>query len=177
MDRFVPEHVNFKGFILSGTSGPFLMRGGLHHASVRADPPPPETFAPTPFAAPPPFGGVLYQPVNPQNRFELTVITLGAEWRPGPWRLTAEYGQRMSHDTKVGPASRSGYITLARAFSNWTPYVTHARLHSPGEQRRLYEELNATPVPIGAQAPHSQFRRICTSSSRTQSRCSINTRR
>ena len=120
---------------------------------MRPEPAVAETFAPTPFPAPPPFGGVVYQPVNPQTRFDVTVITLGAEWRPGDWRLTGEYGQRISNDTMLGPASKSGYVTLARAFGNWTPYVTHAQLRSPSDQRRLYQDLNATPVPLGAQAP------------------------
>ena len=53
----------------------------------------------------------------------------------------------------MGPASRSGYLTVARRHGNWTPYLTHARLRSAGAQRRLYRELNATPVPIGAQGP------------------------
>ena len=152
-DGYVPQDITFKGLILSHTSGPLSLRGGFHHARVRPQPPVPETFAPTSFPGPPPVGGVIYQPVSPQTRFDVTVITLGAEWRPGAWRLTSEYGQRISNDTMLGPASKSGYVTLARGFGNWTPYLTHARLRSPGDQRRLYQDLNSTPVPLGAQAP------------------------
>ncbi len=152
-DRYVPQDITFKGLILSHTSGQFMMRGGVHQARVQPQPAVAETFAPTPFPAPPPFGGVVYQPVNPQTRFDVTVITLGAEWRPGDWRLTGEYGQRISNDTMLGPASKSGYVTLARGFGNWTPYVTYAQLRSPSDQRRLYQDLNTTPVPLGAQAP------------------------
>jgi hypothetical protein len=95
----------------------------------------------------------VYQPVDPQDRFDVTVITLGTEWYADPWRVTGEYGQRISNDTKLGPASKSGYVTVARAFQNWTPYVTYARLRSSGVQRRLYQDLNATPVALGAQGP------------------------
>ena len=152
-DGYVHEDVDTKGVILAHTSGPLLLRGGVHHARLRPHPPVPETFAPTPFPAPPPFGGVVYQPVDPQDRFDVTVITLGTEWYADPWRVTGEYGQRISNDTKLGPASKSGYVTVARAFQNWTPYVTYARLRSSGVQRRLYQDLNATPVALGAQGP------------------------
>jgi hypothetical protein len=152
-DRFVPQNITFKGVILSQTSGPLLLRGGVHHARVRPQIPVDETFAPTPFPAPPPLGGVVYQPVGPKDQFDVTVITLGAEWNSGDWRITGEYGQRISNDTMLGPASKSGYVTLARTFGKWTPYVTHARLRSPGDQRQLYRDLSTTPVPAGAQGP------------------------
>jgi hypothetical protein len=152
-DRYVHEDVDLKGVILSHTSGSLLLRAGVHYARVKPQPAVPETFAPTPVPAPPPVGGVVYQPVNPRDRFDVTVMTLGAEWSLDSWRITGEYGQRISNDTTLGPASKSGYVTVARGFGNWTPYVTFARLRSDSEQRRLYEDLNATPVPLGVQGP------------------------
>jgi hypothetical protein len=153
--QFFPERITVAGMVVSYTSGSLLLRGGIHHANLRSagDKSVYETFEAVPIVGPPPFGGALYVPVNPLPRFRADVVTLGADWRPGDWRLTAEYGQRFVRDTRFGPESKGGYLTVARAIGNWTPYLTHARLLSGSEPRGFYQVLNETPVPLLAQGP------------------------
>jgi hypothetical protein len=91
--------------------------------------------------------------VNLRDEVDFNVLTLGADWRSGNWRVTGEYGQRIINDTKIGAGSKSGYVTVARNVGHWTPYVTHARLLSDSKTRHIYSELNATPVPLAAQGP------------------------
>ena len=150
---YFPEKITFKGLVLSHTAGGLFLRGGVHHAKLKFESPIPETFVPTEFPAPPPFGGTVYVPVNFKDKIDVTVLTFGADWRSGNWRVTAEYGQRIVNDTKLGVDSKSGYVSVARDIGRWTPYVTHARLLSGSETRQLYKDLNATPVPPGAQGP------------------------
>src|SRR4029434_850999 len=81
----------------------------------------------------------------------VTVLTLGADWYAGAWRFTAEYGERNINEIDTGPASKSGYITAARRFGKWTPYLTYARLLSDPKPRKLYQEVSSAPVPLAAQ--------------------------
>ena len=152
-DHYFPEKVTLLGLVLSHTSESLLLRAGLHRATLKPDQQRQfvDSFNPTPFPAPQPFGGPLYVPGNVIDKIGVTVVTIGADWHSDHWRVSAEYGQRIIKDTKRGVGSKSGYITLARAVSNWTPYVTYARLLSAPETRHSYQELNATPVPLGAQ--------------------------
>lgn len=152
--EYFPEKVTLKGLVLSHASGPVLLRAGAHHAILEpgGDRPFIESFTPTPFPAPPPFGGTLYMPSRFIERIDITAFTFGADWRSGNWRITGEYGQRVVTDSKLGIDSKSGYVTVARGIGKWTPYATHARLRSGSETRNLYQEVNGTPVPLGAQA-------------------------
>jgi hypothetical protein len=152
---YFPEKITSKGLVLSRASGSLFLRGGAHHATVEATGLEPfvETFTPTPILAPPPFGGTLYVPTGFMRKFNVTVLTLGADWRADDWRFTAEYGQRVIKDTKVGPDSKGMYVTAARQIGKWTPYVTYARLLSGADTRALYQGINGTPVPLGAQLP------------------------
>jgi hypothetical protein len=152
-DRYIAEDLVFKGLTVSHNAEGLFLRGGVHHADIDAASPVPETFVPVPIAAPPGLGGVLYQPVNFKQRFDILVLTFGAEWRSGPWRVTGEYGQRILNDTKVGIGSRGAYVTVARAVGPWTPYITYARLLSSSETRRIFEEVSSTPVPPAVQGP------------------------
>lgn len=152
-DQYFQENITAMGVVLSHTSGPLFLRGGVHRATIKFAQPISETFTPTAFPAPPPFGGTLWVGQNPQDKVDVTLLTLGADWRSENWRITGEYGQRIVRDTKLGVGSKSGYVTVARTLGKWIPYVTHARLHSDRETRKLYENVNATPVPLGAQGP------------------------
>jgi hypothetical protein len=140
------------GLILSHSSGPLFLRAGVHRGKVKFEPLP-ESFVPTAVPVPAPFGGTLYVPVSMKDAVGVTLLILGADWRSGPLRVTAEYGQRIIKDIDYGPDSKSGQITIAHAVGKWTPYVTHARLLSGSGERKLYQELNATPVPLAAQGP------------------------
>lgn len=150
---YIPERVTFKGLVLSHAAAPLLLRAGAHHAQLK----PSDgrhfgkDFVPTPFPAPAPFGGTLYLPTQTQ-KIDVTAVTLGAEWLSGHWRITAEYSQRIVNDSKLGIESRAGYVTTARRIGAWTPYASYARLLSGSETRALYQALNSTPVPLGAQA-------------------------
>lgn len=152
--QYVPENITFKGVVLSHSSNRYLVRAGLH----RADATPRdgqafiETFQPTPVPGPAPFGGTVYQAV-PTSAIRITAITLGAEWRLAEWHLLAEYGQRDVKGTSIGLASKSAYATVARNLGRWTPYATYARLISDREVRKLYQEVNSTPVPLAVQGP------------------------
>jgi hypothetical protein len=149
--RYFDERITFKGLVASHTSPALLLRGGVHHAELKGEMPIEETHVPTLIPAPPPIGGVLFVPFNPKPKIDAYLITLGAEWRPGNWRVTAEYAQRIMNDTKLGVDSKSGYINIAHTTGKWTPYITHARLRSGSDTRSIYTQLNATPVPLAAQ--------------------------
>ena len=154
-EQYFPEKITFMGLVLSHASGPLFLRGGVHRATLKPDGQLSyvETFAPAPFPAPPPFGGTFYTPANLLDKINVTVLTFSSEWHSGDWRITGEYGQRIMKDTKIGVDSKSGYVTVARAIGKWTPYVTYARLVSGSDTRKLYQDVNATPVPLGAQGP------------------------
>jgi hypothetical protein len=152
-DNYFPEKITLKGLVLSHTGGPLLLRGGVHHAIIKPSQPVAETFTATAFPAPPPFGGPLFVPSTTVNEIGVTVLTFGADWRSGDWRITGEYGQRIVKDTKLGVDSKSAHVTVARSIGKWTPYVTHARLLSGSDTRKLYSDVNGTPVPLGAQGP------------------------
>lgn len=152
---YFPERITFKGLVLSGTSGGLSLRGGVARATIvtAGTEQFPQTFTPTPIPAPPPFGGTLYVPTGFMPEFSAAVLTLGADWRSGDWRVTAEYGQRRITDVKVGPDSKGAYVTVARRFDKWTPYATYARLLSGSDTRDLYRGINGTAVPLAAQGP------------------------
>ena len=152
---YIPEKVTFKGLVLSHSSGPLFLRAGVHHAVLRpgGEQPFVESFTPNLVPVPPPFGGTLYMPSNFIDKIDVTVLTLGADWRSGDWRITSEYGQRIINDSKLGADSKSGYVTVARSIGKWTPYMTYARLLSGSDTRKLYQDVNTTPVPLGVQLP------------------------
>ncbi len=154
-EQYFPEKVSLLGLVLTHASGPLLLRGGIHRAILRPDGQQQfvDGFIPTPFPAPPPFGGTLYAPGNIIDKIGVNILTLGADWHSGDWRFSAEYGERIVKDTKLGPGSKSGYATVARTTGKWTPYVTYARLLSAPDKRQFYQALNTTPVPAGAQGP------------------------
>ena len=152
--RYVPEKVNFMGVVVTHSSGPLLLRGGVHRGTVTPDQLVlVDGFNPTPFPAPFPFGGTLYTPGNAIKKFDLTILTLGADWHSGDWRISGEYGQRIIKDTPILVGSKSASATVARKMGKWTPYITYARLLSAPETRKIYQDVNATPVPLGAQGP------------------------
>ena len=152
--QYLPEKITFKGAVLSYGSNGLLLRAGAHRADLKPglDAPFVDTFQPAAFPAPAPFGGTLYQPVT-IDKIKITALTLGVDWRLADWRITAEYGQRDIKGTSIGVASKSAYATVARNVGKWTPYATYARLLSDPQTRRLYTEVNGTPVPLGAQGP------------------------
>jgi len=151
---YFPETITLSGIVLSYTSGPLFLRGGVHRASVepRSGGLFYRTIDPITIGVPPPLGGVLYVPVDPLDRIGISVLTLGAEWHSGEWRITGEYGQRIIRDTSFGPDSRSAYVTVARSIGKWTPYATYARLLSGPDPRSLYGAINNAPVPLAALA-------------------------
>ncbi len=155
LQPYFPEHVTVKGLILSHTSGTLFLRGGAHHATAETAGPQliPETYSATPVPGPPPIGGTLYVPTGFKRQFDLTLLTLGLDWRFNGWRFTTEYAQRIVPDMKIAFASKSGYATLARQIDKWTPYMTYARLLSDGDVRELYQAIHGTPVPLAVQGP------------------------
>lgn len=149
---YIAETIRPKGVVLSYTTDSLMLRGGAGRATIELeDQVIQDTFNPTSIPFPPPIGGTLYLPGTAFSKFDVTVLTLGADWRAGDWRVTGEYGQRIVKDTKIGPGSKSAYVTLARPIGKWTPYVTHARLLSDSDTRGLYQAVNGTPVPLAAQ--------------------------
>ena len=154
-DQYFPEKVNFMGLVLTHASGPLLLRGGLHRATLKADEGRQFVDDPSPvsFPAPPPFGGILYVPGATTEKITVTAVTIGADWHPGAWKISAEFGRRSVSGTKMGPASNSGYVTVTRPTGKWAPYATFARLISTQDTRKYYQDLNSTPVPLGAQGP------------------------
>ena len=154
-DKYFPESVDFVGLVTSYAQGPWSLRGGVHRAVLKPDEQREfvDSFNPIPFPAPPPFGGLLYTPGKTIKKIGVTVVTLGADWRSGDWRVSGEYGQRIIKDTKMGVGGKSAYLTIARSFDRWTSFASYARLLSAPETRKYYREVNATPVPPGAQGP------------------------
>jgi len=150
-DQYIAEKITFMGLVLSSASGPLFLRGGVHGGTLKPDGQQQFIeFTPTPFPAPPPLGGTLYVP-RVVDKLDATVLTVGADWRSGDWRVTAEYAQRIIKGATLGTDSKSGYATVARSIGKWTPYVTYARLLSSSDSRTRYQDLNSTPVPLGAQ--------------------------
>ena len=154
-DPYIPEKISIIGLVLSHASGPLMLRAGVHHATIRVDGGQPllDGFTPSPFPAPPPFGGTLYLPGNVISKIDANVLTLGADWQSGDWRVTGEYGQLIVKDANIGVGRTSASATVAHIVGKWTPYFTYARLLSPPETRTLYQNLSAIPVPLGAQGP------------------------
>lgn len=151
-DRYLSEKVNFMGLVVSHNSGPLLLRAGMHHAVIQAEKERPfHDFLPRSFPGPSPFGGVLFAPGKAIDSISVNVLTFGADWRHGNWRLSGEYGQSVINDTQPGIGDKRAYVTIARAFELWTPYVSFARILSASENRKYYRALKATPVPLGAQ--------------------------
>jgi hypothetical protein len=152
-DKYFPEVIDLVGLVVSRSQGPLQVRGGLHKAVLRPTHQRQfvDAFVPMPFTAPPPFGGTIYVPGAVINKFALMAITLGAEFQSARWKVTGEYGQRIVHDTKMAIGSKSVYVTVEREVEKWTPYVGYARLLSPPATRQLFQDLNTTPVPLGAQ--------------------------
>jgi hypothetical protein len=151
--QYFPERVEFAGLVLSHSSGPLLLRAGIHRATLKArgDVPFSQAIEPVSIPAPPPFGGDLYVPTGVADRIHVTVLTLGADLRLRDWRITGEYGQRIVNDINYGVGSKSAYVTAARSVGKWTPYATYARLLSGQDERALYRALNTSPVPLLAQ--------------------------
>ena len=153
---YFPTEVTATGIVLSYSAEQLLLRGGVHHASGAFNSlRPQEANIPTqPFAPiPPPLGGTLYVPFNPLSDVDLTLLSLGVEWRVSDWRITSEYSRRIVTDTKTGLASRGAYVTVGRGIGKWTPYATYARLLSDPEPRNQFQAVNFAPVPLLAQAP------------------------
>ena len=92
-------------------------------------------------------------PGNVISKIDANVLTLGADWQSGDWRVTGEYGQLIVKDANIGVGRTSASATVAHIVGKWTPYFTYARLLSPPETRTLYQNLSAIPVPLGAQGP------------------------
>lgn len=154
--RYFPEKVTLAGLVVSYLSGPLLLRGGVHRATLRAggDVPFEQADVPTTIPAPPPFGGTLYLPSNATvDTIGITVVTFGADWRHDDWRVIGEFGQRIVRDIDYGPDSKGAYVTVSRSVGQWTPYATYARLLSGSRPRDLYRTLNETPVPLAALGP------------------------
>lgn len=149
--RFVPEDVRATGMVLTHASRPWSLQLGLHRATLRPDQPQIDRFLPTTIPALPPVGGTLYAPGTLIDKFHISVLTFGAEWTSGPWRVATEYAQRISKDIDWGPGSKSAHVTVSRTVGRWVPYVTYARIYSAADNRRLYQDANATPVPLAAQ--------------------------
>ena len=154
-DPYLPEKVEVAGLILSYSRSSLLLRGGVHKAVLRASGSQlfVDGFTPSQIPAPAPFGGAVYGPGNIINKIDVNVLTAAVDWHPGDWRFTTEYVQRFVRDSTIGIGSKSAYVTVARSVGKWTPYITYARLLSAPETRKLYDNLNRTPVPLAAQGP------------------------
>lgn len=86
--------------------------------------------------------------VDVAQRFENTMLTLGAEWRPQPvWTLAAEYGRIRQVDTERSLDSTGGYLTVSRDFGRFTPYLTWSRLFSSPVSSGWARTLDETTVP------------------------------
>ena len=152
---YFAERVTVKGLIVSYSPGALVLRGGAHHANVQSKEPVPvaERYTPTPIPGPSPIGGTLFVPTGFRWDFPVSIITFGADWRPGDWRVTAEFLHRIVPDSDIAFASKSGYVTIARQFGKWTPYATYARLLSDPNVRDAYKAIYGVPVPLAVQGP------------------------
>ena len=149
--RYVPEQVRVTGMVLTRSSGPWQLQAGWHKATLKPDVPQVDRSLPVEIPAPAPAGGTLYVPGTLIDRFQVTILTAGAEWTSDKWRVTAEYAQRISKDIDWGPGSKSAQVLVSREFGKWVPYVGYARLFSAADNRKLYHDANTTPVPLLAQ--------------------------
>jgi hypothetical protein len=152
-NKYVPEKIASTGLMLSYSSGAMLVRGGVHQATVDLAAPAPATASQVPIPLPPPLGGALFTPVDLVNKFDVTLYTLGVDWRHGPLRLTAEYARRDGKGADFAPESSSAYASAAWSVSRWTPYIMYARLLSDSSVRGKNEQIAATPVPLAAGLP------------------------
>jgi hypothetical protein len=157
LQPYFAERVTVKGLIVSHTAGALFVRGGVHYATAQSREPQqfPESYAPMVIPGPAPIGGSLYVPTGFTPEFDITVLTLGADWRSGDWRVTTEYAQRIVPDLNIAFSSKSAYVTLARRLHRWTPYATYARLLSDSKVRDVYKGITGTPVPLAVQGPPS----------------------
>lgn len=152
-DPYASSRIAFAGVVVSHSTKTLLLRAGVHRARVKFDQQLPRTFEPTQIPGPVPFGGIRWGIESELDKFHINVLTLGVDWRVGDWRVTGEYGRRDVKDAEITVDSHSGYVTLARAVGSWTPYLTHARLLSGSTERKLYDQVNSTPVPLAVQGP------------------------
>ena len=151
--RYFPERITATGLVLSYASGPVLLRGGFHHAELKATGSErfPEEFSPMTIPGAPPIGGTLYVPSGTMSETPVQLFTLGADWRGEQWRITAEYGKRRALDSDLLVNDQSGYVTVARRLAAWTPYVTYARMLSRAATRNAYRSVYDAPVPLAVQ--------------------------
>ena len=151
-NQFVPQRVGFAGLTLAHQGNRFALRGGIHKATVTPDQQQlVESFDPVQLPGPFPIGGTLFVPGRPIRKFDVTVVTLGAEIRQSGWRVLTEYGHRAVKDTDLAIGSKSAYVSVIRDADTWSPYVAYARILSESVTRDLYRRIDAAPVPIGAQ--------------------------
>jgi hypothetical protein len=150
-----PERIDIAGAVFTYQAGPLLLRTGAHYAKLTATGSElfPGDFDAVPIDAPPPFGGTVYAPSDFRREVSLRVLTLGADYRFGAWRVTSEYVQREVPEGVLIVHDRSAYATLAREINRWTAYVTYARLLSSASGRRAFRQIYDTPVPLAAQGP------------------------
>lgn len=153
--RYFSEKITFKGLVLTFGTGPILLKAGVHHANLEATGTDqyPQAYAPTPIPAPLPFGGTIYLPTGLRPEISVRALTLGVDWRLESWRVTAEYGQRNSPDSDVVVNDWGAYLTVARRFNRWTPYLTYARMLSKNGIRDSFAQVNDAPVPLAVQGP------------------------
>ena len=153
--RYFPERITSKGLVLSYAAGPALVRGGIHLAELQATGSDQisEQYMATVVPGPAPSGGTLYVPNGAMSETTVRLLTLGADWRSDPWRVTAEYGNRRTPDTDLLVNDQSAYVSVSRRLDAWTPYVTHARMLSRAATRNVYLAVYPTPVPLAVQGP------------------------
>lgn len=152
--QYVRQRATSTGAGVSLQSGALLVRTSYHWVKigVPGDEHHLRGFQAVPIAAPGQFGGTLYVPeLTPE--IAMRAFTLGVDWRPNNWRVTAEYGHLSTSDTDLLANQRGGYVSVARAIGSWTPYATYARLLSPSKARNTFKQLVDTPVPLAAQGP------------------------
>jgi len=150
---YISDSAKTQGLILSYTTGSLLLRGGANRLNIYLpDQPIPKSYDPNPIPGPSPFGGTLYLPSSSVSKFNITLLTVGADWRAADWRVTGEFAKRITQGTIIADGGWSAYATLARQIGKWTPYVTHARTLSDSDTRANYSSVNGTPVPLAVQA-------------------------
>ena len=155
LGQYLPQKLKFMGLVLSRSAGQWQIRGGVHQAITQANliNGIEVFFDPVPLTIPaaPPLGGTLYLPGPTVKSLVTTAITIGVDWHSGHWHVSGEYGERSIKDFISGLASKSAHVTIERKIDQLTPYVSYARLLSPSRTRRLYRDIDSTPVPLGAQ--------------------------